>query len=75
MQRKRGGERMTTKENARAGIAVPAQAVENGSVCETAQSSTENDTTPAAERQPFQISDLLSTGQENARPLRYLKEV
>lgn len=48
------------------------RSVENGSVCETAQPSTTNDTTPAAERQSFRVADLLHPGAENAISRREL---
>lgn len=51
------------------------RSVENGPVSQTAHASTTNDTTPAAERQPLQISDLLLHGEQNALPMKYLKEL
>ena len=48
------------------------RAVENGSVCETAQHSTHDSTTAAEGRQPFRIADLLHPGAENAIPRRQL---
>ncbi len=66
---------MSKNEKARAGIAVPAQAVENGSVCETAQPSTQDFTTAVGGRQPFRVSDLLLRGEENALPMKHLKAV
>lgn len=48
------------------------QAVENGTVCKTAQPSTRNDTTSPAERQTFRVADLLLHGAENAIPRREL---
>lgn len=53
-------------ENARPTVGAVERAVENGCVCETAQPSTKNDTTPAAENQPFRVADLLHLGAENA---------
>ncbi len=66
---------MTTKENARAGIAVPAQAVETGAASRQTTTSTSKRTTPAAERQPFRIADLLAPGEENAIPLKHIKQL
>lgn len=63
---------MEKTENARPGIAVPDRAVENGPVSQTAHASTKDSTTPAAERQPFRIADLLHPGAENAVPRRDL---
>ncbi len=57
---------MSKTEKAPTSAATLTGAVENGSVCKTAQPSTRNDTTPAAERQPFRIAGLLLTGTENA---------
>ena len=42
------------------------RAVENGSIRKMAQPSTQNDITPAAERQQFRIADFLHPGAENA---------
>lgn len=63
---------MSMKKGTRAGTAIPARAVENGSVCETAQPSTSNDTIAALPGQAGIISRLLSHGQENAVPLKQL---
>lgn len=62
-------------QNARPTVGAAGRAVENGPVCQTAHASTTNDTTPAAERQPLQISDLLLHGEQNALPMKYLKEL
>ena len=63
---------MSEKKGTRAGTAIPARAAENGSVCETAQPSTSNDTIAALPGQAGIISRLLSHGQENAVPLKQL---
>lgn len=63
---------MSMKKGTRAGTAIPTRAVENGSVCETAQPSTSNDTIAALPGQAGIISRLLSRGQENAIPLKQL---
>lgn len=55
-----------------AGTAIPTLAVENGPVCQTAHASTKDSTTPAAERQPLRIANLLHPGAENAIPRRDL---
>ena len=65
---------METK-NARPSVAAPGQAVENGSVCKTAQPSTTKFTTFGGSGQTFRVADLLPTGQQNAVPLRYLKQL
>ena len=54
------------KRKTRPGAGTPGRAMESGSVCETAQPSTQEHTTPAAEGQPFRIADLLHPGAENA---------
>lgn len=46
--------------------------VENGPVYQTAHASTYDSTTPAAERQPPRVADLLHPGAENAIPRRDL---
>lgn len=66
---------MTDKRKAPASAATLTGAVENGPVCQTAHASTTDDTTPAAENQPFRVSDLLLHGQGNALPMRHLKEL
>lgn len=63
---------MNKAAKTRAGAATPTRAVENGTASQTAHASTRNDTTPAAERQPFRIADLLHHGAENAIPRRDL---
>lgn len=57
---------VSKREKASAGTAIPTLAVENGPVSQTAHASAHNSTTPAAERQPFWIADLLHSGAENA---------
>lgn len=59
---------MTKTKNARPGTAIPGRAVENGTASQTAHVSTHDSTTPAAERQPPRIADLLHPGAENAVP-------
>lgn len=66
---------MTEKKSARPTAPTAGQAVENGSVCETAQPSTKDNTTFGGSGQRFFVADLLPTGQQNAVPLRYLKEL
>lgn len=56
---------MSEKKGTRAGTAIPARAVENGSVCETAQPSTSNDTIAALPGQAGIISRLLSHGADH----------
>ena len=63
------------KEKARPGTAIPGRAVENGTACETAHASTKNDTISAADSQTFRVSDLLLHGEENALPMKHLKEL
>lgn len=63
---------MTKTKNARPGTAIPGRAVENGTASQTAHVSTHDSTTPAAERQPPRIADLLHPGAENAVPRRDL---
>lgn len=63
---------MSKKKKAPSGAGTPNGAMENGPVSQTAHASTTNDTTSAAERQPFRISELLLPGQENAIPRREL---
>lgn len=46
--------------------------MENGTTSQAAHASTKNDTTFPAERQLFQIADLLHPGAENAVPRRDL---
>lgn len=48
------------------------RAVENRSVCETAQPSTKDSTISAADSQTFHIADLLHPGAENAVTRRQL---
>ena len=55
-----------SKENARPGTAIPGRAVETGTPSKMTTTSTKNDTTPAAENQPFRVADLLHLGAENA---------
>ena len=62
---------MTTTRKARPGTAIPGRAVENGTACETAHASANNDTTDGAGRQ-LRIADLLLPGAENAIPRRDL---
>lgn len=67
---------MTETAKTRPGIAVPDRVVENGSIYEMAQPSTKNDTTFPAERQPLlRIADLLLHGEQNALPMKHLKEL
>lgn len=63
---------MTKTEKTSPGIAVPGLAVENGTASQTPHSSAKDSTTPAVERQPSRISDLLHPGAENAIPRREL---
>lgn len=56
---------MTKTAKARPGVAAPGQAVETGTPCKMATTSTTDDTISAAGRQ-FQIADLLRPGAENA---------
>lgn len=56
---------MTKTAKARPGVAAPGQAVETGTPCKMATTSTTDDTISAAGRQ-FQIADLLHPGAENA---------
>ena len=60
------------QKNTPLGAGTPNRAVENGTASQTARASTTNDTTSAAERQPFRISELLLPGQENAISRREL---
>ncbi|MDE6933462.1 MAG: hypothetical protein K2P37_12325 [Oscillospiraceae bacterium] len=57
---------MSNARKARPGIAVPGRAVETGTPAKMATTSTEDFTTPAAERQSFRIADLLHPGAKNA---------
>lgn len=67
---------MTKKtENARPTVGAVERAMESGRVCETVQPSTQKNTILAAERQPFRIADLLLRGQDNALPMRHLREL
>lgn len=63
------------KKNAPTSAATLTGAVENGRVYETVQPSTKNDTTNGEGRQPFRVSDLLLRGQDNALPMRHLREL
>lgn len=63
---------MREKAKTCAGIAVPTQAVENGTASQTVRASTENDTISAGCRQDFRVADLLLPGAENAVPRRDL---
>lgn len=57
---------MTKKKDASAGTAIPTLAVETGTPAKMTTTSTQKHTTPAAENQPFRVSDLLQQGAENA---------
>lgn len=64
---------MTKKtENARPTVGAVERAVETGAVCKAATTSTKNDTTDGADRQPFRIADLLHPGSESAISRRQL---
>ena len=65
---------MSTRKT-RAGTAIPTRAVGNGTDSQTAHASTTDDTTQTAERQTFHVADLLLHGEENAVPLKHLKEL
>lgn len=62
-------------QNARPTVGAAGRAVENGTASQTAHASTHDSTTPAAERQPPRIADLLLHGEQNALPMKYLKEL
>lgn len=64
---------MTKTAKTSPGTAIPGLAVENGTASQTAHVSTHDSTTPAAERQPPRISDLLLHGEQNAMPMKCLK--
>ena len=64
---------MTKTEKDRSTVGAAERSVENGPVYQTAHASTKDSTTPAAERQPLLISDLLLHGEENALPMKCLK--
>lgn len=66
---------MTEKKNARPTAPTAGQAVENGTAYQTAHASTEDNTTFGGTGQRFRVADLLPTGQQNAVPLRHLKEL
>ena len=53
-------------ENARPTVGAAGRAVETGAPAKMTTTSTKNDTTPAAENQPFRVADLLHLGAENA---------
>ena len=55
-----------SKAKTRAGAATPTRAVENRSVCKTAQLSTPNHTTSVQPGQAVHIADFLHPGAENA---------
>lgn len=65
---------METK-NARPTAPTAGQAVDSGAVCKAASTSTTKFTTPGGSGQTFRVADLLPTGQQNAVPLRHLKEL
>lgn len=62
------------KKSAPTSAATLTGAVENGRVCETVQPSAKNFTTDGAGRQ-LRIADLLLHGEENALPMRHLREL
>lgn len=66
---------MTEKKNAHPTAPTVGQAVDSGAVCKAATTSTKNFTISAAGSQRFSVADLLPTGQQNAVPLRHLKEL
>lgn len=66
---------MTETKNARPTAPTAGQAVENGTAYQTAHASTEDNTTFGGSGQRFFVADLLPTGQQNAVPLRHLKEL
>jgi len=57
---------VTTKRNARPGVAAPERAVETETPCKMTTASTTNYTRSAADSQTFRIADLLSPGAESA---------
>lgn len=63
------------KENACPAVGAAGQAAENGTASQTAHASIKDSTTAESDRQPFQIADLLLTGEENALPMRHLRAV
>lgn len=66
---------MNTTRKTRAGTAIPTRAVETGAASRQTTTSTNDSTTPPAERQSFRIADLLLHGEENALPMKHLKEL
>ena len=66
---------MNDSKKAPASAATLTGAVETGAPAKMATTSTSNDITPATERQPRRIADLLLRGEQNALPMKHLKEL
>lgn len=66
---------MTGTKNARPTAPTAGQAVESGNICEMGHTSTKNSTTFGGSGQRFSVAELLPTGQQNAVPLKPLKEM
>ena len=67
--------RMRGTKKAPASAATLTGAVENGSVCETAQPSTKDSIISAGDSQTFRVADLLLVGEEHALPMKHLRSV
>ena len=65
---------MQDKNNDRPSVGAPGRS-EESRVCETSHDSTSNDTTSSPPGQAVHIADFLSTGQQNAVPLKHLKDL
>lgn len=66
---------MSAKKNARPDIAVSERAKEPGQASRQGRASTSHDTTASPQGQGFRVADFLLPGQQNAVPLRHLKDL
>lgn len=66
---------MKEKKGTRPDIAVSERAKETGAASRQATTSMTHDTTTSPPGQAVHIADFLSTGQQSAVPLRYLKDL
>ena len=66
---------MMEMKNAPTSAATLTGTVDSGAVCKAAQPSTTKFTTFGGSGQTFRVADLLPPGQQNAVPLRYLKQL
>lgn len=66
---------MMETKNARPSVAAPGQAVEPGTNHHESPVSNTKFTTPGGTGQSFSVANLLPTGQQNAIPLRHLKDL